>query len=229
MTETRSFSPALFQYLNDLERNNERPWFQENQDRYERSVREPALQFIEDFAPRLETISPYFVADSRKVGGSLFRIQRDVRFTPDKTPYKTSVGIQFRHSRGRDVHAPGFYLHLEPGACFAGLGIWHPDGNAVRRIREAIDDDPDGWQEAAHGKRFTAVFSLDGDRLKRPPKGFDADHPLIEDLKFKDYVGATRLTHKTVTSPGFLDSYATTCRAGAPFMAFLCTALDLPF
>ena len=134
----RYFTPKLFGFLRELAENNDREWFKAHQDEYEQYVREPALEFITDFAKPLEKISPHFVADSRTVGGSLFRIQRDTRFSKDKTPYKTNVGIQFRHEFGRDVHAPGFYLHLEPDNVFMGAGMWHPDGGSLKRIRDAI-------------------------------------------------------------------------------------------
>ena len=97
-------------------------------------MRDPVLDFIVAFAQPLKKISPHFLADPRANGGSLFRIYRDTRFSKDKTPYKTNVGAHFRHAAGKDAHAPGFYLHLEPGTCFAGCGIWHPDNNTLGRI-----------------------------------------------------------------------------------------------
>ena len=113
--------------------------------RYEDELLEPALAFIEDFGLRLHDISPHLVADARRQGGSLFRIYRDTRFSKDKSPYKTTAGIFFRHERSKDSHSPGFYLHLEPGSVFAGGGIWHADTKTSNAIREAIAADPDGW------------------------------------------------------------------------------------
>ncbi len=227
---TKHFTPKLFAFLRDLEENNDRDWFKAHQDLYEEHVREPALEFVNDFAAPLARISPHFVADSRKVGGSVFRIQRDTRFSKDKTPYKHHTGIQFRHSATMgDVHAPGFYLHLEPSNCYAGIGMWRPATADAYRIRDAIAADPAGWKRAAHGAKFRGIYSLDGDSLQRPPRGFDPDHPLIEDLKRKDFIAGTRLTQKEVTSAGFLDEYARMCRTGSPFMRFLCAAVDVPF
>ena len=227
---TRYFTPNTFAFLRDLAANNEREWFRANQDRYEADVREPALEFIADFAERLHGISPHFSADPRKAGGSLFRIHRDIRFGKDKTPYKTHTGMQFRHVATKDdVHAPGFYLHIEPGACYAGVGLWRPSTEDAYKIRHAIADDPPGWRKAAHAKRFADVYTLDGESLVRPPKGFDADHPLIDDLKRKDFVAGARLTQKTVTSTEFLDEYTTLCAAAAPFMKFLCGAVGVRF
>ena len=159
----------------------------------------------------------------------MFRIYRDTRFSKDKSPYKTYTGLQFRHDRGKDAHCPGFYLHLEPGQFFVGVGIWHPDGPTTRAIRDAIVEDPTAWKKASRGKKFAGLFDLEGDRLKRPPKGYDPEHALIEDLKRKDYIGVTRLTQKAVTSPDFMKEFTDLCRTGVPYMKFLCKALDVPF
>ena len=225
----RYFSPKLFAFLNDLSENNNREWFKDHQDDYEHYVREPALDFINDFATPLERISPHFVADSRKVGGSLFRIQRDTRFAKDKTPYKDNTGVQFRHASARDVHAPGFYVNLQPGECYMGVGLWRPETKAAYAIRDRIDQDPDSWKKAARGKRFTDVFTMTGDSLSRPPKGYAADHPLIEDLKRKDFIASTRLTQKQVTSDHFMEDFTDYCRRAVPFMRFLCDAVGVPF
>lgn len=223
------FSPALFRFLEDLAENNEKAWFDANRGRYERDVREPAIRFILDFGPRLKEISPHFRADPRKQGGSLFRIHRNRRFQPDAPPYKTHTGIQFRHDAGRDAHAPGFYLHLEPGASFVGVGTWRPDRATLRSIREAIVDDPDGWRAATREGSFPERFELGGDSLKRGPRGFDRDHPLIEDLKRKDFVGTAEVTEGRITAPDFLDDFTERCRAGAPFVGWLCRAAGAPF
>ena len=224
-----SFSPELFEFLRDLKRHNDRGWFTANRDRYFRAVREPALDFIADFAPLLQRISRQFTADARPVGGSLFRIHRDTRFSRDKAPYKTHVGIQFRHHRARDAHAPGFYLHLEPGSVFAALGVWHPDRPTLARIRDTIAADPRGWRKAAHGPPFAGRFTLGGDSLRRAPAGHDPGHPLIEDLRRTDFIGICALSEEDVLSRGFPLRFAAICRDGAGFVRFLCRALDLPF
>ncbi len=171
---TRHFSPALFAFLRELEANNDKTWWDANKDRYHTVVRDPALDFITDFGARLQRISPHFVADARTLGGSLMRPYRDIRFSPDKTPYKTNVGIQFRHEAGKDIHAPGYYLHLEPDSCFAGVGLWHPETEVARALRQAIHDDVDGWAAATKTKPFTETWSIDQDddeMLKRVPNG----------------------------------------------------------
>lgn len=228
-TEAASFGPELFTFLSELREHNDRDWFAANKERYEAHVLEPALAFIEDFGYRLQSISPHFRADPRRTGGSLFRIYRDVRFSKDKSPYKTQTGIHFRHLLAKDAHAPGYYLHLEPGGSFAGVGIWHPDSATLGKIRTAIAADPDEWLSATRRPPFAAVFELGGDSLKRAPSGYDPDHPLIDDLKRKDFVGYSMLDEKTVTGDGFLDEYARICRSATPFVAFLCRAVGAPF
>jgi len=226
---TRYFTPALFAFLRDLAEHNDRSWFKANQERYEEAVRRPALAFVEDLAEPLLGLSRHFTADPRPLGGSLFRIQRDTRFSKDKTPYKTHTGMHFRHVATReDVHAPGFYLHLEPGNCFAALGLWQPASAHARAIRQAIADRPDAWKRATRRPPFSQVCTLsEGNPLTRPPQGFAADHPLLDDLRRRDFTAMSRLTQARVTAPGFLDDYAATMRAGLPFMRFLCEALGL--
>ncbi len=223
------FTPKLFGFLRDLAANNEREWFKANQDRYESVVREPALDFIADFEPKLHKISPHFVADTRKVGGSLFRIQRDTRFAKDKTPYKENTGVQFRHAAGKDAHAPGFYLHLEPGECFMGVGLWRPETKVAYAIRERIDAERAEWKRATRSERFTSTFEMGGDSLVRPPKGYDGDHPLIGDLKRKDFIASRRLTQAQITGDDFMDEFAEMCAAARPYMRFLCRAVGVPF
>jgi uncharacterized protein (TIGR02453 family) len=227
--EPNPFRPALFTFLRDLEKNNDRDWFHANQDRYEEAVREPALRFISDFGPHLRGISPHFQAIPKKVGGSLFRIHRDVRFSKDKSPYKTHVGIQFRHERARHAHTPGFYFHLSTGDCFVGAGLWHPEAGDLRRVRERLGADPAGWRSAIGGKRFREGWELAGESLKRPPKGFEAEHPLAEDLKRKDYIGVCVLSRDEILAPDFPKRFDALCRETAPLVGYLCSALDLAF
>lgn len=226
---TTYFTPATYAFLRDLADNNDREWFAANKTRYVEKVQEPALDFISDFGPKLAKISPHFTADARLVGGSLFRIQRDTRFAKDKTPYKSNTGVQFRHEAAKDAHAPGFYLHVQPSETFAGAGLWRPETSVTYRIRNRIAEDPASWRKATQNKGFAELFSLGGDSLVNPPKGFDPDHPLIEDLKRKDFIASVKLTQKTVTSDGFLDEFTAICRTATPFMRFLCEAVDVPF
>jgi len=229
MSKEPRLTSAAFKFLTDLAENNDRDWFQANKQRFEDDLREPALQFIRDFAPHLAKISPYFRADDRKSGGSMFRIYRDTRFSKDKSPYKTYTGLQFRHEQGKDAHCPGYYLHLQPKEIFVGVGIWHPDGDTLKSIRAAIDDDPAAWKKASRGKGFTKTFELGGESLKRAPKGYELDHPLIDDLKRKDFIASTRLPQKEVTGPDFVKQFAKLCTTGSPLVEFLCDAIGVPF
>lgn len=225
----RYFTPKLFHFLEDLADHNDREWFKANQDEYEKYVREPALEFINDFAAPLAKISKNFSADSRKVGGSLFRIQRDTRFAKDKTPYKHNTGMQFRHVMAKDVHSPGYYVNLQPRECYVGLGLWRPETKVAYTIRDAIAADPSGWKKATRNKRFTDALTIGGDSLTRPPKDFDPDHPLIEDLKRKDFTAGTKITQKMVTSDHFMEDLATTFKTATPFMKFICGAVGVSF
>lgn len=223
------FEPTIFQFLEELTDNNNRPWFQENKRRYESDVLEPGLAFIRAFAPRLKKISPFFIASDRRVGGSLMRVYRDTRFAGDQQPYKTNVGIQFRHQFGRDVHAPGFYVHIATDECFLAAGVWRPEREALALVRQAILDEPDRWRRAKNDKRFRKHFELVGDALKRAPRDFPADHPLIEDIKRTDFIGLADLTENDVLSDDFLDLVAARLAAARPLMAFLCRALNVPY
>lgn len=225
----RHFTPALFTFMKDLSANNDREWFQANKDRYVDKVQEPALEFIIDAGPELKKLSPHFTAEAKTVGGSLFRIHRDTRFAKDKTPYKENTGVHFRHEAAKDAHAPGFYLHLQPGESFIAAGLWRPETKVAYQIREYIAEHPAEWKKATGGKRFTDVFELGGDSLVKPPRGFDPDDPLIEDLKRKDFIASGRLSQKMITSQGFLGEYMSMNKRAAPFMKFLCEAVGVPF
>lgn len=221
--------PSLLQFLEELAHNNDRAWFQANKSRYETEVLEPALAFIRAFQPRLTKISAFFVASDKRVGGSLMRVYRDTRFSKNKTPYKTNVGIQFRHEFGKDVHAPGFYIHIASEECFLGVGLWRPDAAALARIRQAIVDDPAKWKRARDNTKFRSQFDLAGESLKSAPRGFAKDHPLIEDLKRKDFIAVRNLKERDVLKANFIDSVASAFSTSRPYMRFLCEALSLPF
>ncbi len=159
------FPDECLPFLQQLAENNHREWFLANKGRYETLVQKPALTFIEEMAPHLQAISPHFRAVAKKSGGSLMRVYRDIRYAKDKTPYKTNIGIQFRHELGRDAHAPGFYLHIEPGDCFLGVGIWRPESKTLARIRDFITDNPAAWQKARDHSTFRKQYALVGNSL----------------------------------------------------------------
>jgi len=223
------FPLGLLHFLNELSKHNNRTWFTANKSRYEQDLLEPALAFIGAMAEPLSKLSPHFRAEPKKVGGSLMRIYRDVRFSKDKRPYKTNVGIQFRHEAGRDVHSPGFYFHIDPDEVFLGVGIWHPDSKSLGKIRQAIDKDPATWKRAKNAKAFREQYKLAGDSLKRPPRGYDAEHPLLEDLKRKDFIGVMPLDHDELFEPSLVKHTIAHFRAGRAFMSFLCKAVGVKF
>ena len=223
------FNNELFKFLVELQANNNREWFGEHKERYERHVKQPLLDFIEDFEPYLHSISEHFVADARANGGSMFRIYRDVRFSKDKSPYKTQAAVHFRHEAGKSAHAPGFYLHLATDEVFAGVGIWRPDSAALARIRRQIVEHPQDWEHAVQAHGFAEEFELTGDSLKRPPKGFDPEHPNIEHLKRKDHVATLQCSEEEVTTAGFIESFADACRKASPYAEFLTKAVGLPY
>jgi uncharacterized protein (TIGR02453 family) len=219
------FTPALFDFLRQLKKNNNRDWFQKHKARYESDVRHPALRFISDVGPGLKKISPHLVADPRPVGGSLFRINRDIRFAADKSPYKPNVGMSFGHDQGREAAAPGLYLHLEPGESFAGGGIHMADNPTLNKVRDAIVADPNGWKRIVGGAQFAPLFTNMGEALKRAPQGYDPNHPLVEDLKRKGYTWHARFSEADVCRVDFLERYLEACRRAAPFSRFLARAV----
>jgi uncharacterized protein (TIGR02453 family) len=216
--------PALFKFLRDLRRHNDREWFAANRERYEDDVRGPLLRLIVDLGPRLHKVSRTILADPRPVGGSLFRIHRDTRFARDKSPYKTHAACHFRHEDTiDDVHGPGLYLHLEPGSVFVAGGMWRPDAASLARIRDAIVASPPRWKKAIAG------LELDGDALKRPPRGYDPQHPLVDDLRRTDFITSVELDERRACAPRFIDDIDAASRRMAPLMGFLATAVGLPW
>jgi uncharacterized protein (TIGR02453 family) len=223
------FGPELFAFLRQLKRNNNRDWFNKNKERYVEDVQQPALDFVASMAPGLHKISKNIVADPRPVGGSMFRIYRDVRFAKDKSPYKTAVGISFPLRSSKDVHSPGFYLHLEPGDVFVGAGIWRPDTQTAHTIRSSIVKRPDAWKKAAHTAPFSKRFRMSEESLVRAPRGFDPDHPFVDDLRRKSFIGILALDEKSASSPRFGDTFLGACKDASPLMRFLCEALGATF
>jgi len=223
------FSQASLEFLDELAANNDRAWFAANQARYETLVREPALAFIAAMAPELANFAPHFRAEARKIGGSLMRVQRDTRFSRDKRPFKTNIGIHFRHQVGKDVHAPGFYVHIASDGCFLGAGCWHPEPDALARIRTHIAEHSERWFAVRNDRQFVAHWEFGGERLSRPPRGYAADHPAIDDLRRKDFIALAPLTIAEATDQALLSLAARRFTEAAGLMGFLCAALGVPY
>ena len=224
MARKSYFSPEFFKFLRSLARNNNREWFQKNKRRYENFVLTPSLRFIKDAGDELRAVSPYLVADPRPFGGSLFRIYRDIRFSKDKSPYKTNVAMEFWHRRGGKKSYTGLYLHLAPGQSFAGAGIWHPDSPTLNRVRKAIVSRAEAWRQVKENG-----LKIEGESLKRPPAGFDPGHPFVEDLKMKDITSGVRFSNAQVTGPRFMEDFIEAGKKLDPLNRFLAEALGLPW
>ncbi len=242
MAKQAYFDKSLFKFLRELKKNNSREWFLANKPRYEAEVRQPCQRLITDLIEPLQGISPQLIANPKTVGGSLFRIHRDTRFSNDKTPYKTHVGMYFAHAATKEtargeagnaspgrLDAPGLYLHLEPGACFLGGGIWHPQPPSVKRIRDYMLSNPVSWKKATRDPKLRKFFELGGDSLARPPRGYDATHELIDDLRRKDFIASAALDDETLLSPDLLKQMMLRYRLLEPMLDWLCGALDLDF
>lgn len=229
MSNFRGFPKDTLKFLAELADNNSREWFAVNKERYEASFVAPSLALIESLKKPLEKIAPLLRVEAKKMGGSLMRIYKDTRFSNDKTPYKTNIGIQFRHQSENDVHGPGIYIHIANDECFVGAGLWKPASEALFKIRNTIVDSPQGWRKAKGTKAFTAFYSLYDDRLKSAPRGFPKDHPQIEDLRLRSFLGSAPLTRSQVQSDQLVDLIVARVRAASPLMAYLCEAIELPY
>jgi uncharacterized protein (TIGR02453 family) len=227
--QVQYFTPELFRFLSQLKRNNNREWFAANKARYEACVRDPFLKFIADFAPALGDISPYFVADPSPSGGSMMRIYRDIRFAKDKSPYKTAVAAHFCHESRKEESSPAFYLRFEPGNSMVGGGMWRPETNSLKKVRDAVAKNSAEWKKATSTNGFRASFGMGGESLVRPPRGYDENHPFIEDIKRKDFVAGATLRDNQVCSPNFPEILTKSLQAMAPYMKFLTEALGLSF
>jgi uncharacterized protein (TIGR02453 family) len=233
----RYFSPQLFTFLRQLKRNNNREWFEAHRATYEEFLRDAFLRFITDIGPLLRRLDPRVIADPHPTRGSLFRIYRDTRFSPDKTPYKIHAAAQFFMTPGgrrqvatanqvaggkRHVHMPGLYFHLQPGTCFAAGGMWHPEPASLALVRNYIAAAPERWRAARRG------LTLEGDTLSRPPRGFPADHPLIDDLRRKDFIASFDFSESQVCGPHFADDFTAACRRLMPLVKSLAEAVTPP-
>ena len=218
------FQPDALQFLADLAANNDRAWFQPRKADYERLIKLPFESLCVALAERFAALDLPLRADPRR---SPFRIYRDLRFSKDKSPYKTAQGADFPWLGGSaDSAAPrgavGGYFHLEPGSIFVGGGMWHPEPARLAAFRERVDRDPNGVLRAIEDDRFCSVFrSVTGDSLARNPRGFARDHPYGYLLRLKDVIFSRRLADRDVYSPKLPDLIARDLDAARPVLRFL--------
>lgn len=227
MEQHSYFNNELFSFLKELRQHNQRDWFERNKERYETAVRGPFISFIGDLGTPLRKINPHMVADPRPVGGSMMRIHRDIRFSRDKSPYKTFVAAHFWDSRANEGAAPAYYLRLEPGHSMVGAGIWRPDTATLKKIRDAIVADDKRWRRVTSAADFRSACGMAGESLKRPPAGYDPKHPLIEDIKRKDFATSSPLDDEQVCGPDFMKAVLDAFHTSAPFIRFLSDAIGL--
>ena len=224
MAEAPLIRPAFFTFLKELEANNKRDWFKANQARYEEDVREPARALIRALAPGLRKVSPHMGVSDAKVGGSLFRIQRDTRFSPDKTPYKTYIAMRFHTmDQGPKGEAVGCYVSFSNEGCYAAAGLYGGSTPVLNQVRDHIVEHEDDWARL----RDQGIVLEEGEALKTAPRGYDADHPLIDDLRRKQFFTATRLAKKDVTSARLPDVVLQEFDRTAPLNRFLADAIGL--
>ena len=227
----RGFKREAIQFLADLAANNERAWFQPRKADYERLLKEPMEELCIDLADRFDAREIPLDADPRR---SPFRIYRDVRFSRDKSPYKTHVAASFpwieRSKDGdlvdADAHGNGGYFNFQPGEMYVGGGMWMPGKARLGALRVAIRDEPDRVRTAIEDPGFMAWFE-EGvhthESLKRVPPGYPADHPMADMLRWKDVIFGRRLSDREVLSTGLPDLIADGYAAAMPVYRFLAT------
>ncbi|XZE19307.1 DUF2461 domain-containing protein [Pirellulaceae bacterium SH449] len=227
--EFNGFPKSTLTFLASLAKNNRRDWFAEHKQEYEESILQPSLAFISAIRAPLAKVAPKLSAIPSKSGGSLMRIYKDTRFSKDKTPYKTNIGIQFRHQAGKDVHAPGVYVHIACDEMFCGVGLWRPDGPVLQQIREFVDGNPEDWNEGFHNKKYKRTFTPYEDSLKTMPRGFPSDHPNAADLKLKSFLGMVPLHQKEIQSADLVERIVELTKIARPMMKTLCDAVSQPY
>jgi len=215
---------STIDFLKKLKKNNSREWFESHRKDYEEARDDFAalvLQVIQALSKRDERFGEL------QPKNCIFRINRDVRFSKDKSPFKTNFGAAFS-PQGKKSPGGGFYLHIEPGASFAGGGIWMPDGEQLRKIRQEIDYQAADFKRIVEKKSFLEQFGgLDREAaLKNPPKGYEANHPAIEYLKLKNFVTGHALSDQELVSPTLLKTVEKCYREMEPLLFFLQTALS---
>ena len=226
-----AFTKRAFQFFRGLARNNNKPWFEAHREEYEGDVRQPMRDLIEDLDTRFAQFAPEIGGDPKR---SMFRINRDIRFSKDKSPYKTHAACWFHHlNAARNVGAEadegsaGYYFHLEPGKSMIGAGLWRPPRPQLKKLRDAIADNPEAFDKVARSipRRFGGLD--DEDALKRMPRGYPEDHPAGKWLRFQSFTSGRTLTDAQVTSASLAALLAREYEALLPLVRWLNGALGL--
>ena len=221
------FTSRAQRFFRNLARNNNKPWFESNRDVYETQVRGPLKALVEELDVRLASIAPEIVGDPKR---SLFRINRDIRFSKDKSPYKTNAGCWLYHrdsgrNVGRDSEggSAGFYFHLDGSSSFIAGGIWMPPRESLGKIRDAIAAKPEGFTALITERRFARRFGeLSAEsKLTRVPRGYPPDHPAADWLRHQSFTVARELGPDEITSPKLPDRLAKDLELLTPFVRWL--------
>lgn len=224
--EFDGFPRATMEFLEDLGRHNDRAWFRDHRDRWERDVVTPALAFLESLETVLARIAPRFHVKSRRSGGSLGRMARP---GGSKPPFHTHVAILVRHGEARKRASPAFGVFFGPQGVIVAVGMPTSDAKALREIRREIDRRPDDWRAVRDGLVTGNVLDLDPSCVRGAPRGFPADHPLIGDLRRTAFSASRRHEPDLVHSQELGERVERAFEDGRPLVKFLCDALALPF
>ena len=226
------FTSSALRFLRGLARNNNKEWFEAHREEYETELREPMRDLIGEMNARFAKFAPEIAGDPKR---SMFRINRDIRFSKDKSPYKTHAACWFHHRRATsrvgseaDAGSGGFYFHLEPGKSFVGGGLWMPPRPQLNKLRDAIAEDPAGFERMAKAitKRFGAFE--DESALKRMPRGFSEDHPAARWLRYQSFTSGRMLTDAQVTDSALPSILAKEFEGLLPLVRWLNSALGYP-
>lgn len=205
-------------FLEQLARNNNKPWFEQNKDAYV-AAKEDFEHLVTGVLAGLGEFDPAFKQLTAK--DCVMRIYRDVRFSKDKSPYKLNFGAGFS-SGGKKFPGAGYYLHIEPGKCFAGGGIWQPEGPMLKAIRQEIDYGFDDFRKIVEAKEFRKLFGqIDGDKLVKVPMGYADDNPAIEYLRLKSFTVSGNLSDADMTKKTAIGKVNDVFAAMKPFVDFL--------
>jgi uncharacterized protein (TIGR02453 family) len=215
---------AMFDFLNKLKKNNNKEWFDKNRPTYESAKKD-----FQTFINELIVSSSKFDASIKHLEAKncMFRINRDIRFSNDKTPYKTNMGASISPG-GKKSFSAGYYIHLQPGASFLAGGMWQPPAPQLNAIRQEIDYNSVEFKKIITNKDFKRYFGTlsDEDKLKTAPKGYDKIHPEIELLKHRSFIVVHNLKDKDVLSKGFLTHCTNVFKAMHQLTIFLRRACD---